>query len=565
MDKLRTYISRLRPWAFPIVAVVIFALMSIWMIRCHWGAYPLISLADGLCLVLPWLLLPPRWRGWWWILPVLYIITLVTNLCFGFFFGAVIPVELYFSNAWMNNYVVFRGITKLNWVPLMAVWGLMLVVAAWLCLRRYQPAYSLKRNVITIGVVMGAIVALHFVQALRLHHHHSDKPLDECVCDVFDIHDSYKDDILCHGYVIAYTYHFFERFFADHSLTKADIEQLHAIETAPRGELPAELASAFAGNRGKNLICIVVESLDTDVLNCTVGGVRITPTLDSIAADTTVIALTHIKQQIGIGHSSDGQVMAFGGLMRCPQCPIVYVNCTASLPSIFHALDYQHNFAVISEFRVVWNAGQYLPALGLTTIHDDICSTGFGSADEAVFSEAFQHISEASQPFCAMVTTISMHEPYVAEYSPITAISRSGEVEEELGYYLERTHNFDDCLASFLQRLKQSGIYQQSVVVIVADHNSELHWNTYIPMFILNSGLPHRFTADRALTQLDIYPTLLDVMGLADIDYWRGMGYSALRPGLTPLTKAELQRRAVLTQRLMRADYFDRPVKQQKF
>ena len=94
MDKLRTYISRLRPWAFPIVAVLIFALMSIWMIRCHWGAYPLISLADGLCLVLPWLLLPPRWRGWWWILPVLYTITLVTNLCFGFFFQYVIPVEL---------------------------------------------------------------------------------------------------------------------------------------------------------------------------------------------------------------------------------------------------------------------------------------------------------------------------------------------------------------------------------------------------------------------------------------------------------------------------------------
>lgn len=557
MDKLRTYISRLRPWAFPIVAVVIFALMSIWMIRCHWGAYPLISLADGLCLVLPWLLLPPRWRGWWWILPVLYIITLVTNLCFGFFFGAVIPVELYFSNAWMNNYVVFRGITKLNWVPLMAVWGLMLVVAAWLCLRRYQPAYSLKRNVITIGVVMGAIVALHFVQALRLHHHHSDKPLDECVCDVFDIHDSYKDDILCHGYVIAYTYHFFERYFADHSLTPADIKQLRALEASPRGELPTELAKAFAANRGKNLICIVVESLDTDALNRTVGGVQITPTLDSIAADTTVIALTHLQQQIGSGKSSDGQVMTFGGLMRCPECPIVYANSTSSLPSIFHALNYEHNFAVIGEFRVIWNAGHYLPAMGLTTIHDDISTFGQAYADRAIFDKAFEVIKASPQPFCTMVSTISMHEPYEQSNSPITAISRSNEVEPQLSYYLERTHYFDTCLANLLNRLKQAGIYQQSVVVIVADHNSRVCQRHLIPAFILNSGLPHRFTADRALTQLDIYPTLLDVMGLADIDYWRGMGLSALRPGLTPLTEAELQQRAILTERLMRADHFD--------
>ncbi|MGN0223394.1 MAG: LTA synthase family protein [Muribaculaceae bacterium] len=556
MEKLRTHIHRLRPWAFPMVAVVVFALMSMWMFHCNWGAYPLICVADGLCLVLPWLLLPPRWRGWWWILPVLYTITLVTNLCFGFFFGAVIPVELYLSNAWMNDYVVFRGVTKLNCVSLLPVGGMLLVVIAWLLLRRRQPVYSLKRSVITIGVVVCAIVALHLVQALRLHHYHSDKALGECVSDVFDIHDSYKDDILSHGYVIAYTYHFFERYFTDHSLTRGDIEQLRAIETAPRGELPAELATAFAANRGKNLICIVVESLDTDALGCAVGGVRITPTLDSIAADTTVIALTRIRTQIGIGQSSDGQVIAFGGLMRCPQCPIVYTNCTASLPSIFHALDYAHNLAVISEFRVVWNAGQYLPALGLTTIYDDICSIGYGSADEAVFDEAFQHISAAPQPFSAMVTTISMHEPYVAEYTPITAISRSGEVEPELGYYLERTHFFDACLAAFLRQLKQAGIYQQSVVVIVADHNSKLHWNTCIPAFILNSGLPHRFTADRQLTQLDIYPTLLDVMGLADTDYWHGMGYSALRPGLTPLTEDELRQRSVLTERLMRADYF---------
>ena len=49
---------------------------------------------------------------------------------------------------------------------------------------------------------------------------------------------------------------------------------------------------------------------------------------------------------------------------------------------------------------------------------------------------------------------------------------------------------------------------------------------------------------------------IVAVMGLHDTDYWHGMGYSALRPGLTPLTEAELERRAVLTQRLMRADYF---------
>lgn len=556
MEKIRTYFLRLRPWGFPAVAVIIFSVMSMWLCYSRWKACPIICFADGLCLVLPWLLLPPRWRGWWWILPALYTVTIVANLCYGFFFMAAIPVELFFSSAWMNDYVLFRGITKVDAMSLMALWGLIFAVIAWLFLRRHQPAYTLKRNVVTIVVVAGAIVALHLVQALRLHHYQSDKPLSECVCDVFSIHSSYKEDILRHGYVITYTGHFCEMFFGDRSLTAADFEQLRRVETSQRGQLPAELATAFAANRHKNLICIVVESLDIQALNRTVGGVRITPTLDSIAADTTVIALTHLRQQVGLGQSSDGQIMAFGGLMRCPQCPIAYANCVASLPSIFHALNCRHNFAVIGEFRVVWNAGRYLPALGLTTIHDDICSLSGGLDDEAMFSEAIQHINASPRPFCTMVSTVAMHEPYVAEYSPITAISRSGEVNTELGYYLERTHKFDKCLADFLQQLKQTGIYQQSVVVIVADHNSKLHWDTYIPAFILNSGIPHHFTADRALTQLDLYPTLLDVMGLGNIDYWRGMGLSAVRPGLAPLTEEELQQRSILTEHLLRADYF---------
>ncbi len=73
-----------------------------------------------------------------------------------------------------------------------------------------------------------------------------------------------------------------------------------------------------------------------------------------------------------------------------------------------------------------------------------------------------------------------------------------------------------------------------------------------------HSAIPAEFifTPDRAITQLDIYPTMLDVMGLAHSDYWPGMGLSALRPGLTPLTDAELQRRSVLSKRLLENDYF---------
>ena len=554
--KLHSLLRRLRPWAFPAVAWLILSLMSMWLCHCNWEIRPLMCLTDGLCLMLPWLLLPPRWRGWWWLLPSIYTISLAANLLYGKFFFQIIPIELLFSDVWMNDYVLSRSILEFEVTSLLPVGGLSLLVAFWLVLRRSQPTYTLKLNTLTLCFVVVALLGAHTMQSVRIHYYRPQMTMRECLADSFSLHKLYKDDIIRHGYVLAYTFHFFEKIMCNHQFSLDDNELLRKIETAPRGELPAELAEAFAANRHKSLICIVVESLDTDALGRTVGGVRVTPTLDSLAADTSVIALTNIKHQIGLGHSSDGHVITFGGLMRCDQCPITFVNHKAALPSIFHALNFEHNFAIIGEGRAVWNAGRYLPALGFKSICDDISSLGQGTGDKAIFDAAFEVIKNSQRPFCAMVSTISMHGPYVPKNTPVTAISRSGELDSKLSYYLERTHFFDTCLANFLQQLKEADIYQQSVVLIVADHNSELHWDTFIPMFILNAGVPHRITADRALTQLDIYPTLLDVMGMANSDYWLGMGQSALRPGLPPLTDDELHQRSVLSQRLLQTDYF---------
>ena len=544
-------------WAFVLIAVVIISAMSMWFCYHWWSATPIVCFCDGLCMILPWLIIPPRYRGWWLVFPLVYCLSIVANLCFGFFFLGLIPAELFLSTTWMNTYVLGRGISVFQPALLIPVIEYILLVISWIVLRKHYPAYNLKGCTKSVAAILCIICFLHIIQIARVHHHQPELTLKECIADEFECHSSYKADILRHGYILAYTMHYFESRVIPHPLSPKDIKAVEQLEHENKGQLPQEYAEAFKANRGKNLICIVVESLDSDVLNRVVAGVRVVPTLDSLASDSTVITLEPMKQRIGIGKSSDGQLMAFGGLIQCEDCPIVYINNYASYPSIFHALHYDECFAVIGEHKMIWNAENYLTSLGLTSIYDNITEFYIKDGDKLVFDKAFDVIKSCDEPFCTMIGTVQMHEPYFAENADATAIRKSGQIEPSLAYYYEITRETDKRLGQFLEQLKKSGIYQRSVIAIVADHNSYLHFNTSIPGFILNSGIPHKFIADRQLTQLDFYPTLLDVMGLGDSGYWPGMGLSALRPGLEPLSATQLKERSELCKRLLRADYFN--------
>ena len=100
-----------------------------------------------------------------------------------------------------------------------------------------------------------------------------------------------------------------------------------------------------------------------------------------------------------------------------------------------------------------------------------------------------------------------------------------------------KLHICDAAIGEFIHKLKETGIYQNSVIAIIADHN-ELNKNVLdgrdevktsdkeIPLIILNG--PQALQYKEVLGQIDVYPTLLDVMNINTYS-WPGLGYSILR------------------------------------
>ncbi len=138
------------------------------------------------------------------------------------------------------------------------------------------------------------------------------------------------------------------------------------------------------------------------------------------------------------------------------------------------------------------------------------------------------------EPFFLLMHYMDPHDPYfeipyngrgVARVSePNPDPSRSKELHD---LYLQNVNYLDRELDKFLERLKASGVYDRSVVVLVADHGEEFqdhggwwHGTTlydealHVPLLFKAAGPPAPRRAGLARL-IDVGPTLLGAAGLA--------------------------------------------------
>ncbi|MGN0224214.1 MAG: LTA synthase family protein [Muribaculaceae bacterium] len=553
ITKLHTLLHRLRPWAFPAVVWLILSVMIMVMMYYTAGCTPAVFLTEAVWVLLPWVLMPQRWRSWWLILPTLYTASLIANACVFRVFGDFIPVDYFFRSSSYQSEVLASARSILRPVDVIYPIGLIAIIVLWFVrYRRNTPTFSLRTKIVAIVatfLLSFAGYCFQIYREVRITH----QSYGDCFVRSFQRKHCLSQDFTHRGYIVSYAHHTIDYLRPVSELTAEELAAAQQFQ--PQGDLPADLRQTFAANRGKNLIVVMVESLSSVELNTRINEVQLTPTLDSLMQDSTVLSLTDIQSIVGIGNSSDGQLMTLTGLAPAPASALSYTQNYTSLPSIIHAGKFASSHSFSGDSPLIWQAHRYLTAAGVGNIIGMLCDNPTQGKDEVIFNAALRQLRTAPQPFFAMVITVTMHPPYLAVKSPATAIA-DAPIDDNLKWFYQATRYTDQCIADFLAALKANGLYDNSVIVIVGDHSCLLVKDSPIPMFILNSGIPHRITPDRALTQLDIYATLLDVMGLSDTDYWPGMGQSALRPGLTSLTDDELYQRSILSKRLLENDYF---------
>lgn len=294
-----------------------------------------------------------------------------------------------------------------------------------------------------------------------------------------------------------------------------------------------------------NLIFIMVESLNAWAINLDIDGKPVTPTLNAIASDTVnnIVCLKVISQAKN-GHSSDGKFMYQTGLLPMLNKSVAMEYSDRNFPSLVKALKAQGYKAVeiCGDESSLWNVEGMSAAYGFDTLYHqpelreqlEACDYRI---DKVVMEYAASYLPHVSGPFIAQLFTGVMHSPYDEDWEPPTWISNSKQYTAAVRNYLEKTHYFDQQLGMFLEQLKKAGLYNNSVIVIASDHCEPVDDDPNgrpslsrdgndCAMLIIN---PRKGKLVKGpVGQIDVYPTVLDVMGLNAYS-WKGLGHSLLR------------------------------------
>ncbi|GAA3324399.1 hypothetical protein GCM10020331_052110 [Ectobacillus funiculus] len=155
----------------------------------------------------------------------------------------------------------------------------------------------------------------------------------------------------------------------------------------------------------------------------------------------------------------------------------------------------------------------------------------YGLKDKPFFQESIPMLQTLKQPFYAKFITLSNHFPYPISKEDAT-IEPAQTGDASVDTYFQTARYLDESVQSFFDYLKQSGLYDNSVIVLYGDHYgiSENHDKAMsqvlgkditpfedaqlqrVPLIIhvpgIKGGVMHQYGGE-----IDVLPTLLHLLG----------------------------------------------------
>lgn len=476
-----------------------------------------------------------RWRWGALVFPIISVVILLVNGVYTYYFCDYLSLDL--LKSWRNlqtmdsNYIF----TALHWWMCGLVLPICLLLLFYFCNRqRIEGAVITVRNrlkLLAVGCIM-FIFGQGFVVLTDLLFH-DDISFGSVYNDYVSVGSSLHECVDKWGITPMYVTSMMPWFALAH-LSDEDMDAIHSFITESKGTLPQNYAEIFAKNRGKRLILIIVESLSSTTINKVVQNQRLMPFLDSIVKSEDAIVFDNICSQVKNGMSSDGQLMYNTGFYPLS----IGIASFASLPISYALADHISRpgtkVELIAEDAEFWNHRVTNKAWGYDSLDHSIAIKNgqlrpFAEADSLVFKRAKEILKQQD---VAMMTicTYGMHGPYSAGDLESFHPEEIGQSVDVCGFW-EMTRRFDHELEGFISFLQQSNLYDDSVVVIVSDHTPHMYRHTTlskaIPFIVLNSGV--HFESSVLAGQIDVYPTMLDVMGKLDNSPWPGFGHSLFR------------------------------------
>lgn len=316
-------------------------------------------------------------------------------------------------------------------------------------------------------------------------------------------------------------------------LTSEEIDELNQYLDKKQKEPALE----FGKYKGKNVIVLQLEAIQSFLIGKSINGQEITPNMNQFINE--MYYFPNAYHQAFQGRTSDAEFVTNTSLYPVTKGVVYKRYGTHTYPSIASSLkkkDY-HTFAFHAWEKSFWNRAQVYKNYPFDTFYgiEDFKSkeqVGWSVGDEPMLVEMVDVLKE-SQPFYGFGITLSSHHPYTID-GKYYELNVEGIEDNLLRHYIHAAHYVDRALGTFKKKMEAEGLWDNTIVFIYGDHdagitltdhdrsvldmgnNNFTDWNMKkgIVYFAHAPGQKEGMTIEHPVGQADTAPTILSWLGI---------------------------------------------------
>lgn len=338
------------------------------------------------------------------------------------------------------------------------------------------------------------------------------------------------------------SYHLFDLYtilfgYKDNNVnSNSDVEQVMNLLT--KQDHSKKKLNGIAKDR--NLIIIQVESLQDFVIDAFYNNQELTPNLNQLLKKDTIY-FNNFYQTIGKGNTADAEFSIQNSLypvISGASYKLYEGNTFYGLPWIMRENGYQ-TIAFHGYKGDFWNREKAYVNQGFQefiSLEDFnlIEEIGFGLSDTEMFNQTMDYLKSLKEPFYSFVITLTNHHPYIMPNEYITMELDEADKDTIFGNYIQSVQYTDNALGAFINRLKEEGLYDNSIIAIYGDHyglnckdkeiyesmkrylNYEYNYKEMlnIPLLIHIPGSNIKRRIETVGGQVDFLPTIANLLGV---------------------------------------------------
>lgn len=266
-----------------------------------------------------------------------------------------------------------------------------------------------------------------------------------------------------------------------------------------------------------NVVLIILESYTAGFVEALGGDPEVAPNLNRLVKEGVLF-----ENFYSSGDRTDkGIVSILCGYPTQPTSSIIkHPKKTQKLPFLnkkFEAMGYNTGFTYggnidFANFRSFMSNAGFQQLTHSDAFPDSLNNSKWGVHDEFVFDKFYDELSEINKPFFKVMLTLSSHEPFEVPMETVF------EGTDDLNKFKNSAHYTDEALGEFINKAKSADWWDNTLIVITADHGHKLPDNNgltnpdrfKIPMLWLGGALAVKDSVIATYgNQTDIPNTLL--------------------------------------------------------